>query len=78
MIGNKPGRVIRSINNPTADHCVDLFVREDGSFGYQQYRRDFEDGGGWFPVGYTMESRFSDEASALSEAEQTVSWFRNG
>jgi len=45
-----PTRVIASFNNPAGDHCVDIFVRDDGTFGFEEYRRDPEDMRGWFPL----------------------------
>ena len=36
-------KVIRSINAPGDARCVDLFARPDGSFGFEEYRRDPED-----------------------------------
>ena len=44
-------RVLRSINDEDASRCVDIFLRPDGSIGFEEYRRDVEDGRGWFPVG---------------------------
>jgi hypothetical protein len=39
-------RVLRSIETDDAARCVDLFVRPDGTFGFEEYRRDIEDGRG--------------------------------
>ena len=45
-------KVIRSINAEGAPLCVDVFRRPDGSFGFEEFRRDPEDGRGWYPVGH--------------------------
>jgi len=45
-------KVVRSINFEGALHCVDIFRRPNGSFGFELYRRDPEDGRGWYPVGF--------------------------
>ncbi len=70
----KPGRVVRSINNETEALCVDIFVRTDGSFGFQEYRRDVEDASGWFAIGYHMYREFADEDAALAAAKECVVW----
>jgi hypothetical protein len=44
-------RVLRSINNDDASRCVDVFLRPEGTIGFEEYRRDAEDGRGWFPIG---------------------------
>lgn len=70
----KPGRVVDSINAPHGELCVDLFVREDGTTGFQEYRRDVEDPSGWFPLGYWSDRVFSTEAEALSAAAEVIAW----
>jgi hypothetical protein len=39
--------VFDSIENAEHDRCVDCFSRPDGSFGFEEFRRDVEDGGAW-------------------------------
>ena len=58
-------RVLRSINNDDASRCVDIFVRPEGTVGFEEYRRDVEDGLGWFPVSGNASRTFDDESSAL-------------
>ena len=67
-------KVTRSIETPEGGRCVDLFHRPDGSFGFEEYRRDPEDGSGWFPIGFHAEAVFATEAAALTEARQRVDW----
>ena len=55
--------VLESIENAEHDRCVDLFRRPDGSFGFEAFRRDVEDGGAWTPVAY-----YSGAAYALKDA----------
>jgi len=66
--------VIESIEDETASHCVDIFRRTDGSFGFEHFRRDPEDQGRWTPLAYYSNARFEDEASARTSALQSVSW----
>ena len=35
-------KVLTSLENSAGDHCVDIFVRVDGTFGFEDYRRDSE------------------------------------
>ena len=67
-------RVVDSIQNREADHCVDVFVRDDGTFGFEEYRRDAEDGRGWFPIANYSALGFATAAEALAEAKARVRW----
>jgi ribosomal protein S18 acetylase RimI-like enzyme len=69
-------KVLRSIEMPDGDRCVDLFVRPDGTYGYEEYRRELEDGRGWFPIGFHSEAEFSSEEQALKSALDSVSWLK--
>ena len=70
-------KVLRSIETPDGGRCVDLFVRPDGSYGFEEYRRDSEDGRGWYPIGYFAGQEFASEADALSAALRTVPWLED-
>lgn len=67
-------RVLRSIETDAGDRCVDIFVRPDGSTGFEEYRRDSEDGRGWFAVGFYKDRTFRDEPQALAAAQAAISW----
>ena len=67
-------KVIRSINQVGEGLCVDLFQRPDGSFGFEEYRRDPEDPRGWYPVGYHSAEQFSSADEALQAARLKVAW----
>ena len=54
--------------------CVDIFQRPDDSFGFEEYRRDPEDGSGWFPVGGFAERRFTSAGEAETAAKKAVAW----
>ncbi len=66
--------VLRSIESVDGTRCVDLFRRADGSFGYEEYRRDPEDPGGWRPLGGHGDSAYADEPAALAAAKSAVGW----
>ena len=53
---DKSWLVFASIDNFERNRCVDLFSRPDGSYGFEEFRRDPEDRGEWTPIKY--HSRF--------------------
>lgn len=68
-------KVIQSVNLAGDTICVDIFIRPDGSFGFDEFRRDIEDGRGWFSIGHHGQARFDSLASAQDAARNTVPWF---
>lgn len=67
--------VIASIENAQGDRCVDLFHRPDGSFGFEEFRRDPEDVGAWTPLAYHSGRGFAARAEAEAAARAAVPWF---
>ena len=66
--------VLASPSTPAVDRCVDVFVRPDGTFGFEEFRRDPEDMGAWTPIGSYSTREFETEAGALSAARDAVPW----
>ena len=66
--------VLASPSTPAVDRCVDVFVRADGTFGFEEFQRHPEDMGAWTPVAYYSNRKFDTEADALSAARDAVSW----
>ena len=66
--------VLSSPSTPAVDRCVDIFVRPDGTFGFEEFRRDPEDMGAWTPIAYYSTREFATEADALSAARDEVAW----
>ena len=69
-------RVLRSINSDDASRCVDIFLRPEGTVGFEEYRRDVEDGHGWFPIGGYACRTFDNEGAAFDAAIIEVPWLR--
>lgn len=67
-------RVLDSIETSNGDRCVDLFVRPDGSFGFEIYRRDSEALSGWFPIGGFANQRFQSRENAREAAASYAPW----
>jgi len=63
-------------SHQTADgyRCVDVFARPNGTFGFEEFRRDPEDMGAWTPVSYYSGLEFSTEAEAVDAARHAVHW----
>lgn len=71
---DKSWTVFDSMENAAADRCVDLFRRPDGSYGFEEFRRDAEDRGAWTPVAYYSSAVYPTAAAALAAARREVSW----
>jgi hypothetical protein len=72
---NRSWTVIESYESSDSRYCVDLFRRPDGTFGFEEFRRDPEDRGEWTPLSYHSATSYSSEAEALRGARRLVSWF---
>ncbi|MEM9029951.1 MAG: hypothetical protein AAGC70_16435 [Pseudomonadota bacterium] len=66
--------VVHSYNLDGETRCVDVFRRSDGTFGFEEYRREPEDGRGWYPIGHHGDRRFTTASDALTQAKVSVDW----
>ena len=66
--------VFDSIENAEHDRCVDLFRRPDGSFGFEEFRRDVEDAGEWTAVAYYSRAAYDSPEATLAAAVGAVIW----
>lgn len=69
--------ILLSLSEPGGSLCVDVFLRPDGSFGFEEFRRDVEDSRGWFAIGHYDHRRFATQAAAFEEACQLVGWLND-
>ena len=67
-------KVLTSLENSAGNHSVDIFVRADGTFGFEEYRRDPEDVSGWFSLHRYSHQVFSTAKAALAQAKSKVAW----
>jgi hypothetical protein len=67
-------KVLTSLENSAGDHCIDIFVRADGTFGFEEYRRDPEDERGWFSLHLYSQQVFATVEDALAQAKSRVAW----
>jgi hypothetical protein len=70
--------VFESVGNDAHDRCVDLFSRPDGTFGFEEFRRDVEDRGVWTPVSYFLGKSYPSREQAWSAALAAVRWLSAG
>ena len=66
--------VFRSIEDAFHERCVDLFERPNRTFGFEEFRRDFEDQGRWTATAYYSERSYSSKEDAWESAKKTVEW----
>ncbi|HET9618046.1 MAG TPA: hypothetical protein VFP74_12840 [Pseudolabrys sp.] len=66
--------VFDSIETGDGTRCIDLFFRPDGTYGFEEFRRDPEDGGAWTPVHYFSGKAFARKDDALDAALHAVAW----
>jgi hypothetical protein len=69
-------KVLRSLENSYGDYCVDIFVRADGTFGFEEYRRDPEDGERWHCLHRYSGQVFTSEEDAVAQAKARVPWLK--
>ena len=70
-------KVLRSINTPDGGRCVDIFQRPEGTFGFEEFRRDVEDPGGWFAIGGHGKRSFTTAEDAYKQALAAVPWLKD-
>lgn len=68
--------VVTSLHNGDVDRCVDIIRRQDGAFGFKEFRRDVEDGGGWTLVTDYAHRSFASEHEAVAAAKAAIAWLR--
>lgn len=68
--------VFASVENADHDRCVDVFRRPDATFGFEEFRRDVEDGGAWTPTHYHSGAAYGSAEDAYAAAEKAVDWLR--
>jgi len=68
---------LKSINNYDKNKCVDIFKRNDNSFGFEEFRRDFESNTSWFCIGNYGDLFFNSEKEATEEAIKKIIWLKD-
>ena len=68
--------VLDSRENSEGNRCVDLFMRPDYTYGFEEFRKDPEDAGAWTPVQYYSGMCYASKEEAIAVAERLVAWLR--
>ena len=66
--------VINSINNDDNNLCIDFFIRNNNTFGYQEYRKDPENMTEWYRIGNYDHKIFLTKDEAYQDAKKTIVW----
>jgi hypothetical protein len=72
----KVHRVTHSFENDERNKCVDIIQTDDGTFRYQEWRRDAEDLHGWFLLCDSQPGTFQSANEAIQAACDAVVWFQ--
>lgn len=67
--------VLSSHQTFESDRCIDIFSRPDGTFGFEEFRRDSEDMGVWTPISYFSCHEYPTESAAMEAARRAIRWF---
>lgn len=68
-------KVMHSVNREDGFLCVDIFRRPDGTYGFDEFRRDPEDPRGWYTVGHHGHLVFESQSAANAAAKTAINWF---
>jgi hypothetical protein len=71
---DKSWLVLASHQTFEVDRCVDIFKRPEGTFGFEEFRRDPEDMGAWTPLHYFSGRTYATEVEAVTAACEAVKW----
>lgn len=66
--------MLASLETEDGSQCVDFFLREDGTFGFERYRGEHDGATRWQSLGKYAQLSFSSGQEALRVAKQHVSW----
>lgn len=70
-------KVLASFEDSFSAYCVDVFIRENGTFGFEEFRSESDGDGRWQSLGKYSRLSFCSGEEALREAEQRVAWLES-
>ena len=68
--------VVATLHSDDAHRCVKIIKQPDGRFGFQEFRREPEDAGGWTLVNDSPTANLASKEQALEAACAGVAWLR--
>ena len=72
----KKNTVILSFNNDEGNLCLDIFIRENDTFGFEEYRKDPENIDGWYKVGNYSDKIYKNQKEAYKNACKNILWLK--
>jgi hypothetical protein len=73
-VNRKDRLVVASLETDNGLRCVDIVKRPDGSYFWDEWRRDPEDPSGWHSASRRSVGQFETEESARRDAAHIVEW----
>ena len=67
-------KVLASIESLDGSHCVDVFIREDATFGFEEFRGESDGTARWQSLGRHQSLTFASGEAALAEAKRRIGW----
>ena len=67
-------RALASYESVDTGRCVDVFSRPNGTFGFEEFRRDPEDMGAWTPISHYSGREYLTKHDAIEAARRLVPW----
>lgn len=77
-MNRKDRLVVASLETDDGLRCIDIVRRTDGSFFWDEWRRDPEDPTGWHSAGRQSARRFDTETETRLDAARVVEWLPAG
>ncbi len=72
----KKNAVILSVNNDEGNLCLDIFIRENNTFSFEEYRKDPENVDGWYKVENYSNKIYKNQKEAYKDARKYIMWFK--
>jgi hypothetical protein len=66
--------IVATVHSDDAHRCVKVIKQPDGTFGFQEFRREPEDAGGWMLVAENSGATLATERQALAAARSSIAW----
>ena len=67
--------VTHSVDNQEQTRCVDIIQDLNGTFRFQEWRREPEDISGWFLILDSSPKTYPTALEAIIAAKQSIAWF---
>ena len=57
-------------------YAFDIFIRENKTFGFEEYRKDPENIDGWYKVGNYSDKIYKNQKEAYKNACKNILWLK--